>query len=229
MSRNDYEYRKQLQSEQRKSWAQKNVSSLRSVGSQIHRNADRVANKETSSNNNSNEFRQSLAATRGRMGSGEETDSDNNSEESSLSAAGKSLKKVASGPKYKVPFEAIKLGLKLRKDVDDHKKAPWVVAVAFAMIVDLADATWIIGFFLKFVLFIFLWGRGTWKVKITCRLLLLFDMIPPICWLPLSTIAVLYAWRKSSKEAEAAEKKLEKNKGKLYDHEDYDEELAEAA
>lgn len=118
----------------------------------------------------------------------------------------RSAKKVIAGPKWKAPIEALKLAHGFRKKVKEGDTSPFAMALVVAIIIDFADATWFIGLFLKPFLFYFLWGKGTLKVKITCRVLLFFDCIPFVSWLPLSSIAVLYAWKKAKKENEENKK-----------------------
>lgn len=133
---------------------------------------------------------------------------DNTDVASSAGEAARSLGRVTKGPKYKAPLEAVKLARSFRKKVKEHNNSPYLIVLLVAIATDFADATWIIGLFCKPFLFYFLWGKGTMKVKITLRALLFLDCIPGISWLPMSTIAVLYAWRRSSKEADHAKKKL---------------------
>ena len=135
------------------------------------------------------------------------------------STAGESYQaaeKALAGPKYKVPLEAIKLAHSFRQKVKEHDNSPYLVIILVAIIIDFADATWFIGLFMKPLLFYFLWGRGTMKVKIAIRSMLFFDMIPPISSLPLSTIAVRYAYNRSRKEAGKAKEELKKANQSAY-------------
>lgn len=118
------------------------------------------------------------------------------------------LSKAVQGPKYKVPIEAIKLGLTLRKAVKEHDNTAWLIAFALAIGCDCMDiipiAGWIITWFFRPALFVFLWGKGTWKVKIAYRILLFIDFIPFLNILPLSTACVFYAYIKSKEKKEEA-------------------------
>lgn len=122
----------------------------------------------------------------------------------------RALEKYESGHEVGAFMEVMKLAYDLRKIVDDHNTAPFFIGLIVAMISDFADSTWFIGIFFRVPLFFFLWGRGAFKVRVICRVLLFLDCIPFFGWLPLSTISVLYTWRKSSHEAKRAKKKLKK-------------------
>ena len=121
------------------------------------------------------------------------------------------------------PVEALKLAHSFRQKVKDHDNSPYIVLILVAVAADFADFLWIAGVFGKLLLFYFLWGKGTLKVKIILRALLFIDCIPFVGWLPLSTISVLYAWRNSHKEAEEAKEKLEKMNKKGILEEEYSE------
>jgi hypothetical protein len=128
---------------------------------------------------------------------------------STFKETAKTAEKVIRGPKWKAPVEAIKLASYFRKKVDNHENSPYFIVLLVAIAIDIADASWIIGFVCKPFLFWFLWGKGTWKIKWTLRILLFFDCIPFVSWLLLSTISVVVAWRHSSKEAKKAKENLE--------------------
>lgn len=115
-----------------------------------------------------------------------------------------SLKKVIHGPKYKAPIEAAKLAFKLRQTVKKHEDSPWIIAFVMAISCDYIDtipiAGWIISWFFRPFLFIFLFGKGTWKVKLVYYIILFLDFIPIISMLPLGTTCVFYAWYKSKEK-----------------------------
>jgi len=127
-----------------------------------------------------------------------------------LGTSAKSIAKVMEGPKWKAPMEALKLAYKLRKRVKEGENTPFLIALLVAIAIDFADATWFIGLFCKPFLFFFLWGKGTFKIKVTVRILLFIDCIPIISLLPLSTVCVFYAWHHVRKEVKKDKKKLEK-------------------
>lgn len=116
----------------------------------------------------------------------------------------KSLERVARGRPYNAPIEAIKLGIKLRKAARKHEDAPWIIAFCLAISCDLMDlipiAGWVITLFFRPVLFIFLFGRGTLKLRLIVWLILLLDFLPVINIIPMSTACVYYAYRKSKKD-----------------------------
>jgi hypothetical protein len=124
-----------------------------------------------------------------------------------------SLKKTAKGSKLTAPLRAISLAMKLRKDVENHEASPWIIAFVIALSCDfvfdlIPIAGWVIALFFKPFLFVFLWGKGTWKVKIVYYLLLMLDFFPIIQILPLSTICVAYAFSHSEKKAKLSAKLL---------------------
>lgn len=120
--------------------------------------------------------------------------------------------RASSGSKLKAPIEALKLGFYLRKKLNQHNEAAMTIAFVLAIAIDFVDnipvAGYIVTLFLKPLLFIILWGRGAWKVKLTCRILLFLEFIPFVNKLPLNTIAVIYVYKKLKKESSEAEDKL---------------------
>jgi len=129
----------------------------------------------------------------------------------------KSLKKVAKGSKMTAPLEAFSLARKLRKDVENHESSPWIIALVTALSCDfvfdmIPVAGWVIALFFRPFLFIFLWGKGSWKIKLLYYALLLLDFFPIIKYLPLSTACVLYAFIRSKGKAKFATKLLEELK-----------------
>jgi hypothetical protein len=132
---------------------------------------------------------------------------------STFSEGARTFINVAEGPKWKAPFAALSLAHTYRKKVKDHDNSPFWVALVFAIILDLLDYLDITGGFivaiLKWFWFIpFMFGRGSWKAKLVSRIIVGADSIPFINWLPLCTVAVIYAWRKSAKEARVAKENL---------------------
>jgi hypothetical protein len=115
--------------------------------------------------------------------------------------AGESFKKTAAGSPAMAPVRAVQLGKKMRKAAKDGQQSSWLIAFALAVACDCADfipvAGWIITLFFRPTLFIFLWGRGAWKIKLVCYSLVFLDFIPVVSMIPLSTISVAYAYKKS--------------------------------
>jgi hypothetical protein len=124
-----------------------------------------------------------------------------NRERNLYKEAGASFRKTAAGSPVTAPVRAVRLGRKMRKAADEGQKSPWLIAFALAIACDCMDfipiAGWIITLFFRPTLFIFLWGKGTWKIKLVCYGLVFLDFIPIIDMLPLSTISVAYAYKKS--------------------------------
>jgi|GEM_PF-6608499 len=58
-------------------------------------------------------------------------------------------------------------------------------------------------------LFIFMWGRGKWKIRIVAFILSLFEFLPFISLIPWQTVAVGYAYHLAKKDAEESKKQLE--------------------
>ena len=116
---------------------------------------------------------------------------------------GRSIRKVTVGAPVKAPVEAARLALKMRRRAAEGSQAPWIIAFAFAIACDGMDmipvAGWIVSWFFRPFLFIFLWGKGTWKLRLGYYAILLIDFIPAISMLPLSTVCVYYAYRKNKK------------------------------
>ncbi len=58
-------------------------------------------------------------------------------------------------------------------------------------------------------IFILMWGRGKWKVKLVRLFLLLLDLVPIVNIIPWTTASVYYAYHLAKKEAEENKKKAE--------------------
>jgi hypothetical protein len=126
--------------------------------------------------------------------------------------AGESFKKTAAGSPAMAPIRAVQLGKKMRRAAKEGQQSSWLIAFALAIACDCADfipvAGWIITLFFRPTLFIFLWGRGTWKIKLVCYTLVFLDFIPVISMIPLSTISVAYAYAKSIKKIKEVKAQL---------------------
>jgi len=106
-----------------------------------------------------------------------------------------------------------KLALQHRKDIENGDFSPFIPALVMAISKDaLFDMIPVIGgiggFFISVYLFVFLFGKGKWKVRIVLFFLSLFDFIPAVNLLPFSTICVLYTFYEAKKRASEAEEKL---------------------
>lgn len=109
----------------------------------------------------------------------------------------------------------VKLALAYRKEIEKGNFSVFIPALAIALFKDgLLDEIPIIGtilgIFASVFLFFFLWGKGRWKVRLAVFILSFLDLIPGPNVLPMSTLAVLYAYHYCKKKAEKAEEKLKK-------------------
>lgn len=121
------------------------------------------------------------------------------------------------GSKSRIVLEGSKLGFKLRKAAKEHQQAPWIIIFAMAIALDLGDSVQILWPFLLFfriVLFVFMWGRGKWKVKLVVYTLMFLDILPIINIIPMTTAGVLYAYYKSEKKFRKANQKMEEHQKK---------------
>ena len=108
---------------------------------------------------------------------------------------------------------AAKLAFQHRQAIKNGDFTPFIPALAMAIAKDgLFDMVPIIGnflgLFITVYLFIFLWGKGKWKVRIVIFALSLFDVIPAVNLVPFSTICVLYAFKQAKAAADEAKKAL---------------------
>jgi len=125
------------------------------------------------------------------------------------------IQEASSGSVYKAPVKAISLGLEARKSLDEFNNTPFFYLFPFAIVIDFIDlipfAGSIVTFFLKPFLFVTLWGRGRWKVKVVRFLLFFTDYAPVVNKLPWSTIGVAYVYYSLKKEKESAQLELKKS------------------
>lgn len=133
-------------------------------------------------------------------------------EKKTYQEAGKSIRKAATGSPVMAPVRAVRLASKMRKAAESGSQTPWLIAFTLAIACDAMDvipvAGWIVTFFFRPFLFVFLWGKGTWKIKLVCYGLVFLDFIPVIDMLPLSTISVAYAYAKSRKKLHSQKSNL---------------------
>lgn len=123
------------------------------------------------------------------------------------------LQRVVAGPKYKAPVEAITLGFRLRQELKQGEGYVLVIALAFAFAIDFIDlvpvAGWMVNWFFKPALFFMLWGYGTWKLKLTRAVLIIFDLVPFVSVLPMSVVSVVYTYHVIKKREKEARQELE--------------------
>lgn len=88
---------------------------------------------------------------------------------------------------------------------------PFAMALAKDGILDLIPFLGkFVGIFVTAYLFIFLFGRGTWKWKVVRSFLLLFDaLIPFLSMLPFTTFCVFVTYHSAKKDAEESKKALQ--------------------
>ncbi|MEI7620946.1 MAG: hypothetical protein WCJ51_00260, partial [Candidatus Moraniibacteriota bacterium] len=140
---------------------------------------------------------------------------DNYKEFKKLAKYGKEVAKIAAeaeeGREFKSLVDAIKLARELRKDVKDHYAAPWLIAITAAIVSD-SDPIGVIGLPIKVFLFFFLWGKGRLKYRIIRYILMTFELMPIVGYLPMTIGAVLFCWHESNKKCKKSSEKLEKLK-----------------
>lgn len=105
--------------------------------------------------------------------------------------------------------EAARLALADRKRVKDGDMSafilPLVAAISKDAIFDFVPAIGgILGICVTLYLFIFMWGRGKWKVRLVLAIFSLIETVPFISILPLQTTAVWYGYRLAKKAAKEA-------------------------
>lgn len=110
---------------------------------------------------------------------------------------------------------ATRLALEYRKRVDAGDLSAFLMPLAFAIAKDaLFDFIPVVGllfgFFITVYLFIFLWGRGKWKVRLTVFFLSFFDLIPVVNFIPFQTLCVAYAYYVARQDAERSKEELKK-------------------
>lgn len=91
-------------------------------------------------------------------------------------------------------------------------RMPFVFAIAKDGLLDLFSKVPLVGLLITFAfsfpvavyLFIFMWGRGKWKVRLFAFFATFFDFIPFINLIPWETVAVWYAYHLTKRDADAA-------------------------
>ncbi len=111
------------------------------------------------------------------------------------------------------------MAFKARQAIANGEFYPFIPALAFALADDaLLDPMLtipIVGLVvvlpsaaITVYLFIFLFGKGTWKVRMLVFALQVLDWFPVINLLPMSTVSVLYVYYQAKKKADQARKEL---------------------
>ncbi|MFA6272357.1 MAG: hypothetical protein WC693_04635 [Patescibacteria group bacterium] len=129
-----------------------------------------------------------------------------------------SLANVAeSGSLPKAIVEALKTGIRLRQQINNHRDSTYFIALLFAVIKDATDiltlsllswVDWTVDIFLVITLRIFLLFRSTWKIKLLLWIAALIEIIPTLDLVPTWSITVLYVWIKAVRENNERKKKL---------------------
>ncbi|MEA2006771.1 MAG: hypothetical protein U9O20_01245 [Patescibacteria group bacterium] len=125
----------------------------------------------------------------------------------------RTMRRVAAGSKIRAPIEAVNLGFKLRHELKQGEGSALKLALFFATVIDFIDiipvAGWLVTLFFKPILFIMLWGYGTWKLKLLRAVLLMFDCIPLVNKIPMSVASVVYTYHVINKRKKEARKELD--------------------
>ncbi len=111
---------------------------------------------------------------------------------------------------------AATLAFRHRKKIRDGELGVFIVPLTFAIskdgVLDLIPIFGkVFGLFITFYLFVFLWGRGTWKWKVLRTILLLFDaFVPFLSILPFTTFCVAITYGHAKADAEKAKNELKR-------------------
>jgi hypothetical protein len=123
------------------------------------------------------------------------------------------IQRVARGSKIKAPIEAVNLGFKLRHELKQGEGFALQLAFMFASVIDFIDllpiAGWMVTLFFKPVLFIMLWGYGTWKIKLLRGVFIAFDLIPGVNMIPMSIASVAFTHHVINKRKKEARQELD--------------------
>ncbi|MDH4330715.1 MAG: hypothetical protein OEV93_04150 [Candidatus Moranbacteria bacterium] len=130
--------------------------------------------------------------------------------------AGKIVSAAENARLLKALWESTKLGVLLRKKINDHDNIAFMFILSLSILSDFSDLLPFIGTILSacitVIIVIAMFGRGLWKKKLFIKIILLvllgLDCIPIIEILPWTTIGTILAWRASAKEAREAKKEL---------------------
>lgn len=125
---------------------------------------------------------------------------------------------ATTGSKLLVPGKVISMAIQARKDIDDHKKAPWFLLYALALATDFLDLIPVFGWFfarmIQLFLFISLLGRGRFIKKKVMKLIagMLIKFIPIINMIPSTTLVVAWIHHDSEKNYEKGKKQIKETK-----------------
>ncbi|MDP1884066.1 MAG: hypothetical protein Q8L10_01740 [Candidatus Moranbacteria bacterium] len=146
---------------------------------------------------------------------------------------------AASGRGGKALSEAIKLGLDLRRQIEEGKDIPFVFLIILASAGDVIDLlnlvmdAFMIGIVVPplgiitrsaifVIMFLSLWGKGAFIKKIVVRILMVtvIESIPIfpfslIAVLPIETLTILWIWHNTHKKIKKAEARLKGIGGKI--------------
>lgn len=121
------------------------------------------------------------------------------------------------GNKWEQLKKAASLAAVDRKRIADGDFSVFLRPLAFAMakdfIFDIIPIVGLIfGFFITVYLFIFMWGRGKWKLRIIFFIIGFLDLLPFIKLIPFDTASVLYGYHLAKKDADASTGRLKKTR-----------------
>lgn len=121
------------------------------------------------------------------------------------------------GNKWEQLKKAASLASVDRKRIADGDFSVFLRPLAFAMakdfIFDIIPIVGLIfGFFITVYLFIFMWGRGKWKLRIIFFIIGFLDLLPFIKLIPFDTASVLYGYHLAKKDADASAGRLKKTR-----------------
>ena len=111
---------------------------------------------------------------------------------------------------HKSAFERVKvaamMALEHRKAIKEGDLSVFIPAFVFAIAKDgfldlIPGLGQIFGFPVAVYLFIFCWGKGTWKIRMAIGIISMLDLIPAIGMLPMSTISIFYIYHRANKKA----------------------------
>jgi hypothetical protein len=118
-----------------------------------------------------------------------------------------------------VKMDAVQLALRHRQAIANGEFYPFIPALAFALADDAIldpiltiPAAGLVAALpsaaVTIYLFVFLFGKGTWKVRLFVFGLQVLDWFPIVNLLPMATVSVLYVYRHAKKKADEAKKEL---------------------
>lgn len=108
---------------------------------------------------------------------------------------------------------AASLALKHRQAIKEGDLSAFIPAFAFAIAKDgfldfVPIVGNILGLFITIYLFIFLFGRGKWRVRLVLMILSFIEVIPAVNLIPFQTICVFYVYHQAKKDVDMAKTAL---------------------